>query len=487
MKIYLIQPKARAVFKSPPLGLRLVATILKQNGFNEIYDIDPNKGDDPYGINYSHDTILVGISITFMTVNEAFNLARHIKTENPDAVIIFGGPQATLMPEESINSEWVDIVALGEGEFTMLELAERLTSGKELQGIKGIWYKNLDGQILKNEPREFIKDLNTLPITDRSFFTDTLYQKGLYRVLVRKPTWYIMTSQSCPYHCRMCQPALKKIAGPWRQRSVDSVIEEIEFLKNTYNAGLFSFYDNDMGIDRKWMVDFCRRARQIDNISMICCGRANLLDYELLNQMKEAGFVSLSWGAESGSDRVLREIMNKKTSVQMNIDFANNCYELKINANAFWMLANPGETIEEMKETIQLASELPVYYAHFHIASPNPGTHYYLDAQAGGYLNLNSWDDVDERSRATILQSNVSREDIVAIDQYLIETMVKKGWNYELNGHTLSFYNTRVFTERHPSRVLGRAVLMFVRDRRLFHVRNAWLGIKHWLGFSSNA
>lgn len=489
MKIFLIQPKAKAAFSCPPLGLQSIATVLKSNKYENIYDIDQNKGDAPYSLDYSGKDVLVGMTITFMTILEAFKLAKFIKSQNHKAIVIFGGPQPTLMPEESIKDESVDIIVIGEGEYTMLEVADRIKQRKTLQGVKGVWYKSEKREVIKNEPREFIKDLDSLPYVDRTFFDTRQYQTRqniflkIKRIFFHSPsTWYMMSAYSCPYACKMCQPALRKIAGPWRQRSVSNVINEIKLLKEKYNARYFAFNDNDMGINRKWMKKFCQEAKKIKDISMSCLGRVNLLDYEMLKLMKEAGFDSISFGAESGSDRVLKDIMNKKTTVQNIIDMANNCYQLKIRANAFWMLANPGETIEEMKETFKLASELPVFYCHFHIATPNPGTQYYIDALNGGYLNMGSWDDVNDRRHPTIIKNNVTIDDIIKMDEYLIKTMLKKGWNYRYNGHTLSFVNTRLFTKRFPVTVFRIEINMLLHDFKPYHFRNIFLGVKSLLG-----
>ena len=115
MKIFLIQPEVPGSFNIPPLGLQLIATLLKENEHNTISDVDPNKGDNPYSCDYSGTDTLVGITITFMTISEAFNIARFIKSKNSKAVKVFGGPHATLVPDESINNASVDIVAIGEG------------------------------------------------------------------------------------------------------------------------------------------------------------------------------------------------------------------------------------------------------------------------------------------------------------------------------------------------------------------------------------
>lgn len=480
MKFFLIQPKALASFQSPPLGLRLIATILKKNNYNNIVDIDRDKGDDVYKTDFTGEKVIAGISTTFMTIKEAFNVAKYIKGQNKNALVVLGGPHTTLVPEESIDNENVDIIALGEGEFTFLEIAQRVERNLNFEGINGIWYK-INGKVIKNEKREFLKDLNLLPIPDREFFKDSLYQKKSLKK-EREYFWHLMTSQSCPFSCNMCQPALRTIAGPYRQRSVENVIKEILYLKETYNARNFNFYDNDMGVNRKWMIDFCNEAKKIGDLNMVCCGRANLLDYDILKLMKEAGFASISFGAESGSDRVLTDIMNKKTTVKQVIEFANNCYKLGINCNAFWMLASPGETIEEMMKTIELASQLPVFYCHFHIATPNPGTNYYFDALNGGYLNMVSWNDVDNRKTPTIIKNNVNRQDIIKIDKILVKTMIRNGWRYWQNGHTLSFVNSRLFVKRNPRYVFLSEIYEMFKDFKPYHIKNVFYCILTFLG-----
>ncbi|MDR4509747.1 MAG: B12-binding domain-containing radical SAM protein [Candidatus Brocadiaceae bacterium] len=484
MKIFLIHPKAEGSFRMPPLGLQIIATVLKEHGYESIYDIDPNKGDDPYGLDYSGKDVLVGITVTYMTVLEVSRLAEWIKNKNREATIILGGPQTTLEPEESIHNKNVDVVVIGEGHETILEIAGRMSEKKTLEGIKGVWYKNEKKEIIKNRPRNFTKNLDTIPYIDRSFFHERDYVRHQGTFLEKwfvPVTWYMMTAFSCPYNCNMCQPGLRKIAGPWRQRSVAHVIREIQFLKEKYHAKVISFYDNDMGINKEWLKEFCRETKKIKGIVLKCCGRANLLDYEMLKIMKEGGFHSITVGAESGSDRVLKDIMNKKTAVRDIIDIARNCYKLKIRLGTFWMLANPGETLEEMKETIALASELPVFYAHFHLAVPNPGTQYYLDALQGGYLKLSSWNDVSDRRHPAIIKDGVTVDDIMNIDEYLITTMVKKGWNYTYNPPTLSFFNTRRFLRWFPLLVFGNEMNMFLRDFKFYHFRNVYLGLLYWL------
>lgn len=485
MKIILIQPKARGTFKSPPLGLQLLATVLRGRGFDSIYDLDPDKGDDLYSFDYSDAVVLVGMSVTYMTLSSAIKLAEFIKQKNPRAIIVFGGPHATLEPYDAINSRNVDVVVLGEGEETIIEIADAIKEGKPFKDIKGLWYKSGNGEIIKNERREFKKNLDLLPFADRIFFSDYKYQNTIIERLFRPVIWHLMSSRSCPYTCKMCQPALRKIAGPWRQRSVKSVLAEIGYLREAFKAKYFSFYDNDMGINREWMVNLCcelNKIKESSNISLACAGRANLLDYDILKLIKEAGFDSVAFGAESGSERVLKEIIDKKTSVKDIVNFASNCFRLKIRAGAFWMIGNPGETVEEMKETIRLASELPVFYCHFHIANPPPGTQYYFDALHGGYLKMQSWDDVHDRRKPVIIKDNVTPADVAEIDELLIETMVKKGWNYRLNGHTLSFINTRLFAKYHPFKVFANEALMFFEDFRFYHFRNIYLGIKCLLG-----
>lgn len=488
MKIFLIQPPAESAFKTTHIGLMSIATVLKVNNYEKIYDISSYKGDDPYSLDYSGDKVLVGISVTFMTITEAFKIAEFVKSKNPKALVIFGGPQVTLVPDESINNKHVDAIVIGEGEYTMLEMANRVKAGDSLEGVKGLWFKNEKGEIIKNEPREFLHDLDQLPILDRTFFDDRKYWKKQSTLLERlflPTTWSVMTAFSCPYSCKMCQPALRTIAGPWRQRSVKNVIEEISMLNEKYGAKHIAFYDNDMGINRTWLKEFCEEAKKIKGLRMKCCVRANLMDYELLKMMKEAGFYSVGFGAESGSNRVLKEIMDKKTTVEQVVALTENCFKLGIRCGAFWMMASPGETVEEMKETVRLASELPVFYCHFHVATPNPGTQYFFDAVNGGYLNMKTWDDVNDRTNPTIIKGGVTVEDIREVERYLVETMVNKGWNYKYNGHTLSFTNTKRYAKWYPAQVFGNEINMYLHDFKAYHFRNIYLGVKSIFGIDN--
>ena len=263
---------------------------------------------------------------------------------------------------------------------------------------------------------------------------------------------------------------------------MEHVVGEMMSLKERFGACQFRFLDNDLGINRRWLFDFCRKVRALGQVQIDGVGRANLLDYDLLKAMHDAGFSTISVGAESGCDRVLRDIMNKKTTVEQIVRFTENCYRIGIMANAYWMIANPGESLEEMKATIELASDLPTYYCHFHIANPNPGTRYYLNALDGGYLRMESWNDVHDRSKPALLTGNISPADIAEIDRLLVSTMVRKGWRYEQNGHTLSFYNTRLYVKRQPVRALGNEVLAWMSDHRGYHFRNLGRGLVSMLG-----
>jgi radical SAM superfamily enzyme YgiQ (UPF0313 family) len=463
------------------MGLQLLATILNNNGYTDITCLDYNKGDDPGKENYSGKKVLVGMSVTFLTLKNAIELSAQIKKQNPKAIIIFGGAQATVVPEELIAEKCVDAVVIGDGTKTIVEIAKRMTENNEFDGIKGMWFKK-NGRIIKNMPREFTQDLDSLPFIDRVFFNDASYQNYKRTFLERIfgiETWHIITSQSCPFNCKMCQPALRKIAGNWRIRSVNNVIKEMQYLIDKYDAKYFDFIDNDFGINKEWLVDFCKKVKRFKGIKMHCNGRANILDAYCIQMMKKAGFDSISYGAESGTDRVLSEIMNKGVTVKQVIDFAENCYKNKIKAGAFWMIGNPGETLDEMKKTCDLAASLPIYYCHFSIAMPVPHTNYYYDALNGGYLNMRSWNDIQNRDKPALLKDGITKEDIYRIDKYLINTMIKNGWFHQdvKASEHLVFINTRRFAKFHPIRLFGMELNKFFHDFKWYHLRNIWLGI----------
>ena len=200
---------------------------------------------------------------------------------------IFGGPHATHFPD-IIKYPQVDYVCRGEGEYALLDLADRMKRNGRTDNIMNIWCKK-DGKIIKNSLRPLIPDLNELPFSDRGVY----YKYGKIRL---DPQKRFMTTRGCPYNCTFCfnhaLMELYKDKGKYvRRRSVQNVIDEILQVKKKYSIKTVYFEDDTFILDRKWINEFLEEYRKKVNTPFICLIRANLVDEELVKLFKNGPFV----------------------------------------------------------------------------------------------------------------------------------------------------------------------------------------------------
>ena len=211
-----------------------------------------------------------------------------------------GGTHPTLDPEGTLAGEEFDYAIRGEGELTFLELADN----PEEEKIKGLSFKK-DNQIIHNESRPFIEDLNTLPYPCRdSFLNDTRYLDF----------GHLITGRGCPFACAYC--ASQQLWGRTvRFRSVSNVISELEYLKTNYNPSVIHFVDDTFTLNKDRAKEICQ---QIINkrlgIKWVCDTRVDCLDEELVALIKSAGCIRVKIGAESGSNRILKAMQKGITT-----------------------------------------------------------------------------------------------------------------------------------------------------------------------------
>ncbi len=225
---------------SERMGVEYISALLKKNGHNVEVFIDPQLFNESYiyfkslsrAFCYSKIIIkqlklfrpdLVGVSIDTESYQWACTMARMVKEQMPNVPIIFGGIHPTSVPERVIKNDFVDMLCVGEGEYPMLELANSMEKGKIDYSIKNIWFKK-DGQVIQNEIRPLIQDLDSLPMPDKELY----YSASPHF----SQCYYIMTSRGCQYNCSYCcHSYLKKLykdKGRYlRYRSIDNIIKEL--------------------------------------------------------------------------------------------------------------------------------------------------------------------------------------------------------------------------------------------------------------------
>jgi len=446
-----------------PMGMGYLSSCLRAAGYG---DIKGCYGDEPAWKCEARDAAFIGLHVTTVTFDEAVALAREARAINPAAVIAVGGPHASLRPQELLAVEEIDMAAVGEAEDTIVELMRALEkSGAErealLAEIHGLCWKK-GAEVVVNPKRERRTDLDAIPFPDR-----TLFRNSINRHLFGAST-DMLAGRSCIYNCANCMPALRRIMGKHRMRSVENVVAEMEELRRQ-GITQIHFNDNSLTHFRAWTVKLCEsliEKRLGIRWTTPVCERE--LDLELLRTMKRAGCISVAFGIESGSPRVLKEVLRKKVDLEHVLTVIKWCNDLKLFVHAWFMMAIPGETKEEARRTVDYAVGLDLNSASFHISSPNPCTGYEEVAAREGWNRAKSYADLDNLDRRPmIVTPHYDEEYVRSLDARLIEEFGKRGWEFVRDKHSFHFFNSRRNFRQRPVREAAKRLLRILGLRRV--------------------
>ena len=297
-------------------------------------------------------------------------LARSAKAVDPSIVTVFGGRHCDHYPRETASLDAVDYVVMGEGERPFTEFIENLGDEAALRKLPGLAFNASDGDFVRN-PVQTITDLDALPFPARD-----LTDHGRYRYLLAKGTTFttMITSRGCPFRCTFCDEGRMKFRALSAKRAVD----EMQECKEKFGITSFFIFDSTFTTQRQRVVEFCDELIERDlGISFDCRTRIDLIDDDLMSRLKQAGCTRIQFGVESGNDEIEQNIIKQITVSQVKaiIDLAVNRYGFEILCD--FMLGLPGETEKELKDTVELALELPIDYAHFAVTTPYPNTELY--------------------------------------------------------------------------------------------------------------
>ena len=391
MKIFLINPSHGEVYGKltppdhPHLGLAYIAAVLEaENHAVRIIDIDAEQisPDGLVGAISAENPDMVGITATTPVIYSAFKIAELVK-KNSSSLTVVGGMHATLMPEECVANEFVDFAVFGEGEKTILELLECIKSGGDYSKIKGLAYKK-GGETVRNEPREPIQDLDSIPFPARHFFKN---QKYTYPDALRFPAFPIITSRGCPGNCTFC--TAKFMHGKrFRNRSAENILEEVELLIREYGAREIHIWDDNFITNRKRVFEvrdgIIKRGIKV-LFSFPNGVRADFINREILQALKDMGTYSIAIGVESGNQRILDSIQKGIKLEQIENAF-KLAKELKLETWGFFLLGLPEEDSKTMEETIDFAIKLDPDIAKFHILKPFPKSIVYEQLKSKGLI-----------------------------------------------------------------------------------------------------
>ena len=329
---------------------------------------------------------IIGISAQTSMINRWKAILDLIEEVSPTSKVILGGPHPSLFPVQTLRENpTVDFVVIGEGERTMLELVRTIEADGNPDKVDGIAYKK-GTEIIQTNPRELIRNLDTLPFPARHLLPMDRYRQwpDQYK---RSPALHIMASRGCPFRCTYCSKAV--FGRKYRIRSPENVVKEIELLIEEYGAREVSFWDDVLTLNRSWVLKFCRILieRAID-IVWACETRVDCVDQEMLRAMAKAGCWNICYGIESGCQVLLDLIKKGITTDQIRNAFLWT-KEAGIEIRASIMLALPGETPEQALRTLDFIKDIDPDYPKWCITTPYPGTELYRTAKKYGVLKEN--------------------------------------------------------------------------------------------------
>jgi radical SAM superfamily enzyme YgiQ (UPF0313 family) len=373
-RILLIYPQLgpHALIPQAPLSLLSICPNLENAGFVPVIIDTRVEADYKEKIKKElPDSLFVGItSMTGLQIQYALQIATFIRRLDPKKVIVWGGIHATILPEQTLQDPRVDIVVAGEGEEVVVELADCLFSNGDLRTVKGIYFHDEHGSVVFTGQRPFL-DMNKVKMPSWHLVDVTKYSEiG------------IQTARGCPFRCRFCFNYLYN-GRKWRAKDADIVIEELRVLKKRYNVGHIVFYDDNFFSNLKRVKYLCEKIIENNlDIKWSTTCRADILarrvDAAFADLMKKAGIHILFVGSESGSQRILSDIINKQITIKDILGMARITHEYNLRVHTSFMAGLPGETEQERLMTFDLMDRIKeinpdIYITAICIYTPYPG------------------------------------------------------------------------------------------------------------------
>ena len=383
-----------------PLGILYLAAVAREAGYDvAVFDAMFAASDDAFVAALEREQPrMVGFSVLTTVRRAALRLAALAKqhgTVGSPPIVIVGGADPTARPELYLQNlvggtHPVDLVVVGEGEETLLEILPTLLTCHQLaeenwedcsgplSTVQGLAYRGAGDEVVTTPRRPLIKDVDLLPLPARDFLDLEQYR----RAWCSKHDHFslsIIATRGCPYGCTWCQ---KSVFGrSFRPRSPESVAEEMAQIKERYRPDQIRMVDDVMGIDRDWVRAWHDALLEKDAvIPFECLSRVDLMDEETARLLKDVDCRRIHFGAESGSQALL-DAMNKGTRVEEIHAAAELCRRLDIETYFYMMVGYPGEDWSDLEQSVALLRETRPDAFSTTIAYPLPGTPFYEEVQ----------------------------------------------------------------------------------------------------------
>ncbi len=362
---------------TPPLGPAYLAAVLSKENYK--IDIIDALGEKPNQLTqYGNLTVrgltiheiikqipkqtdLIGISNLYTFAFPLISsLSKEIKNAHPNIPIVIGGAHASSLPEVTLADPSVDYIILSEGEESFLQLCRGLNGNGDIRDIDGFGFKEKSVCHINPKTR-FIKELDLIPFPKRDLLPMENYQKIEEPHGAVRGRWTTMiASRGCPFACSFCNTP-KIWQRKWRARSPQNVINEMKELIDVYDINDFHFEDENMSASKKWIAEYCETLidNKLDVGWQLSNGiRAEAVTHDVLSRMKASGLSNLGVAPESGSKRILSDVIHKQLNLKSVEEAVFNASELGVTITAYFIIGFPDETRNEINQTIRFARKL---------------------------------------------------------------------------------------------------------------------------------
>jgi anaerobic magnesium-protoporphyrin IX monomethyl ester cyclase len=397
---------------NPPLGLAYVAAALREAGFaHQVIDATgealdavspyPERDDfltqgltpDEIASRIAPDSDIIGISCMFSTLWPlTHRIAEAVRARFPAALLVLGGEHGTAVPEHVLATSPFDVVVLGEGEDTLVEVVRARSAGRPLSEIKGIAFRH-DGGLVNTGLSPRRRDVDAIPLPDWDAFPigEYIARHQINGVNLGR-SMPILGTRGCPFQCTFCSNP-----GMWTQRWIPRdpkrLADEMELYVRKYAVTNFDFQDLTAIVKRQWIVDFCRELidRDLDITWQMPSGtRAEVFDEEVADLLYRSGCRALAFAPESGSPRILKAV-KKQVDLDHMVTAMRAAVRRGLKLSCFIVIGFPDDTPRTLRQTLQLIRRMAVLGVHDVAVSkfvPYPGSALFKRLQREGKIQL---------------------------------------------------------------------------------------------------
>jgi radical SAM superfamily enzyme YgiQ (UPF0313 family) len=383
----------KSIAAFPPLSILYLAAVLEEAGFEASVLDQPALGltvEETLEWVEKEEPDVLGFSTLTTSGRTAALVSRKVKEKNPNVTIVFGNHHATFNPERILNKyPSVDVIVRGEGEKTVVELAECLENRDDLRRVRGINFRN-EGKIVATPDQPLIRNLDALPFPNRKLLNVDYHCLMAGVNVAPKKFTSIVTSRGCTYSCRFC--SCTQIAhNVWRPRSAQNTLEELQLLASEGYKQLI-FVDDSFTLNPKRVIEICRGMRR-EKLEMewICEGRVDNCPYEMLREMVSAGCKILYFGIESANQRIL-DYYHKTITPKQAETAVRKAKKAGVDVIVgSFIIGAPDETREEIRNTMEFAKRVPIDIPQFNMLGAHPGNDIWNEFEAKGLLKVNEY------------------------------------------------------------------------------------------------